>query len=194
MAAIYTKRLKRELLDLQKAPPEGISVIKAEDLALWTLSMNGRYVIFRISLLINKTRITYIILKSAYILFYENFQTYIFLFCIGIDYSAGTLYANQRFVIQFKFPKSYPLESPEVIFVGSQIPIHPHIYSNGHICLSILYDQWSPALKVSTVCLSVLSMLSSCTKKEPPSDDKSYVISASKSPKDSVWDFHDESV
>ena len=124
----------------------------------------------------------------------DNNETSSFLSCIGIDYSAGTLYANQRFVIQFKFPKSYPLESPEVIFVGSQIPIHPHIYSNGHICLSILYDQWSPALKVSTVCLSVLSMLSSCTKKEPPSDDKSYVISASKSPKDSVWDFHDESV
>jgi ubiquitin-conjugating enzyme E2 W len=32
-----------------------------------------------------------------------------------------------------------PIDSPEVIFVGN-IPIHEHIYSNGYICLSILYD------------------------------------------------------
>ena len=32
-----------------------------------------------------------------------------------------------------------PIESPEVIFIG-HIPVHEHIYSNGFICLSILYD------------------------------------------------------
>ncbi len=32
-----------------------------------------------------------------------------------------------------------PMESPEVIFVG-HIPKFKHIYSNGYICLSVLYD------------------------------------------------------
>jgi ubiquitin-conjugating enzyme E2 W len=86
------------------------------------------------------------------------------------------------------------MESPEVIFVGKNIPVHPHIYTNGHICLDLLYEAWSPAMSVSSLCVSLLSMLSSNTDMSRPEDNDRYVRSAPKSPKDTKWWFHDDKV
>ena len=84
---------------------------------------------------------------------------------VTLEGASGTLYDGEQFQLQFKFSPKYPFDSPQVVFVGSNIPVHPHIYSNGHICLSILTEDWSPALSVQSICLSVISMLSSCKEK-----------------------------
>lgn len=101
----------------------------------------------------------------------------------------GTIYAGESFTLQFKFSRAYPIESPEVIFVGTP-PIHEHVYPNGFICLSILYGDWSPVMRVSSICMSIISMLSSAERKQqPPGADSVRMYS---SPKQVRWAFHDD--
>lgn len=74
-----------------------------------------------------------------------------------------------------------------MVFLGTP-PSHEHIYSNGFICLSVLYDGWSAAMSVASICLSIQSMLSSATlKKKPHNDDDLCKRSKGKSPKDFIW-------
>jgi len=118
----------------------------------------------------------------------------------GPDASQGMprLYENELFRLRITFPNNYPLEPPEVVYL-SPTPIHPHIYSNGHICLDILYDGhnggWSPALTINKVCLSLRSMLASNTDKSRPPGDADYCRRVgSRSPKLTMWAFHDDRV
>ena len=104
----------------------------------------------------------------------------------------GTVFQGQHFTLQFKFDANYPIEAPEVIFIGNY-PHHEHVYSNGYICLSILYDEWSPSMRVSSVVLSVQSMLSSATHTSRPKNDAQFCSYASgRSPKSFNWIFEDE--
>lgn len=124
----------------------------------------------------------------------EQLATTIDQFSVELVGATGTLFAEERFQLRFKFGPKYPFESPQVVFVGESIPVHPHIYSNGHICLSILTEDWSPALTVETVCLSIVSMLSSCTEKKRPPDDHLYIRTCSSNPRHTRWWFHDDTV
>ncbi|KAL5347062.1 hypothetical protein ACLOAV_008205 [Pseudogymnoascus australis] len=90
---------------------------------------------------------------------------------------ANPIYINQTFRLKFKFTDAYPIEAPEVTFVRTPdrpIPVHPHIYSNGFICLDLLGKQgWSPVQNVQSICMSIQSMLTGNTKPErPPGDDE----------------------
>ena len=105
----------------------------------------------------------------------------------------GTVYAGEKYTLQFKFDDKYPFEAPEVMFVGA-IPDHEHVYGNGWICLSTLSKDWTPALQASTLCLSIISMLSSATKKQKPPGEANALIymKMQGSPKLVNWVFDDD--
>lgn len=77
----------------------------------------------------------------------------------------GTPYANGVFKLEMYFPSEYPFVPPKVKFVT---PIyHCNVSKTGNICLDILKSNWSPALTVSKVLLSVCSLLSDANPEDP---------------------------
>ena len=66
-------------------------------------------------------------------------------------------YQGGVFFLTIHFPTDYPFKPPKVAFTTRIY--HPNINSNGNICLDILRSQWSPALTISKVLLSICSLL-----------------------------------
>lgn len=109
-----------------------------------------------------------------------------------------------QYRLSFIFGSQYPIEAPEVSFIkvppsaapntaanpidltsstppppadngARPIPIHPHIYTNGIICLDLLGSAgWSPVQSVESVCMSIQSMLTGNTKGVRPEGDDAF--------------------
>ncbi|KAF3454788.1 hypothetical protein FNV43_RR05236 [Rhamnella rubrinervis] len=116
-----SKRILKELKDLQKDPPTSCSAGPvAEDMFHWQATIMG---------------------------------------------PVDSPYAGGVFLVSIHFPPDYPFKPPKVAFRTKVF--HPNINSNGSICLDILKEQWSPALTISKVLLSICSLLTDPNPDDP---------------------------
>ncbi|PKU81487.1 Ubiquitin-conjugating enzyme E2 28 [Dendrobium catenatum] len=130
-----SKRIQKELQDLQKDPPTSCSAGPAgEDLFHWQATIMG---------------------------------------------PSDSPYTGGVFFVKIHFPPDYPFKPPKKDYHPFEVTegtvsqssdydvYHPNINSNGSICLDILKEQWSPALTISKVLLSISSLLTDPNPDDP---------------------------
>ncbi|KAK2462778.1 hypothetical protein APHAL10511_005169 [Amanita phalloides] len=87
----------------------------------------------------------------------------------------GSVYEGGVFTIEIILATDYPFSAPKVIF-RTRI-YHMNISDQGNICIDILKNNWSPALSLFKVMLSLSSLLTDPNPKDPlvPSIATQYV-------------------
>mmetsp|Transcript_34311 Transcript_34311/g.61228 ORF Transcript_34311/g.61228 Transcript_34311/m.61228 type:complete len:148 (-) Transcript_34311:160-603(-) len=116
-----SKRITKELQDLQKDPPTSCSAgPEGDDLFHWQATIMG---------------------------------------------PSDSPFQGGVFFVNIHFPPDYPFKPPKVSFKTKVY--HPNVNSQGSICLDILKEQWSPALTISKVLLSICSLLTDPNPEDP---------------------------
>ncbi|KAF9473379.1 hypothetical protein BDN70DRAFT_885893 [Pholiota conissans] len=77
----------------------------------------------------------------------------------------GSLYEGGVFDVEIVLPPDYPFSAPKVIF-KTRI-YHMNISDQGSICIDILKQNWSPALSLFKVMLSLSSLLTDPNPRDP---------------------------
>lgn len=90
-------------------------------------------------------------------------------FQVTIEGPQQSPYENGVFNLELFLPDDYPMEAPKVRFLTKIY--HPNIDKLGRICLDVLKTNWSPALQIRTVLLSVQALLASPNPNDPLAND-----------------------
>ena len=69
------------------------------------------------------------------------------------------------FKVAVKMSTDYPYKPPNIRFETKVY--HPNIASDGEICIDILKDKWSSALRLTTIFLSLSSLLANPNPQDP---------------------------
>ena len=94
-----------------------------------------------------------------------------------------TIFEGGIFECKIEFTKDYPIKPPRFTFITNLL--HPNIYKNGEVCISILHDgideigyedtseRWSSSQNVNSILMSIISILAEPNFESPANIDAS---------------------
>lgn len=106
----------------------------------------------------------------------NNMKTFQIMFFGQYD----SCFQNGVFIFEFNIPDNYPFDVPKVKFITGGLinaRIHPNLYKEGKVCLSILNtwgsNEWSPLLTIEKIILTIKGILDNNPIAHEPSFEKS---------------------